>query len=142
MLSEQIRQLKEWIHRDLGQYRDSHKLLRTFEVETQSPLEGISRATFTLWTRRNRYAITLHAKLSPPGACYMGCGACSRSWRAGEDWHRGNDLPDGEFSETLWLRILTAILSYELDEPVEPREATLSPTVAYGQLKDEGAGRG
>jgi hypothetical protein len=34
--------------------------------------------------------------------------------RAGEDWVRGNDLPDGPFSKETWDRIIYAIVRYEL----------------------------
>ena len=53
---------------------------------------------------------------------YLGCTATSRVWRAGEDWHRGNDLPDGKFCRRIWERIKNAIIQYELvklEEPVE-----------------------
>jgi hypothetical protein len=45
---------------------------------------------------------------------YLGCGANSRKTRAGEDWHRGNDLPDGPFNHETWEAIKDAIISYEL----------------------------
>ena len=137
MLTPHIEQWKSWIRRDLGSHSDADKLLRTFSVDADSLL-GVTAARWTLWTRRNRFSLMLSARhvtvttvdlgnhpvtvatrdgSRPP---YFGCIATSRSWRAGEDWHRGNDLPDGEFSEALWQRILCAILSYEVDEPVVP----------------------
>jgi len=45
---------------------------------------------------------------------YLGCQVNSRKARAGEDWVRGNDLPDGEFNKKTWDRIIYAIVSYEL----------------------------
>ena len=50
---------------------------------------------------------------------YLGCIASSRRWRAGEDWHRGSDLPDGPFTEETWRRVLAAIVSYELVDVVK-----------------------
>jgi len=67
---------------------------------------------------------------------YLGCGANSRKTRAGEDWHRGNDLPDGPFNHETWEAIKDAIISYELVklEPVyEP--AGMEGEVFHGVLK-------
>ena len=45
---------------------------------------------------------------------YLGAQATSRMTRAGEDWHRGNDLPDGKFSHEVFDRIVRAIVAYEV----------------------------
>ena len=45
---------------------------------------------------------------------YLGCQVSARKARAGEDWIRGNDLPDGEFNKKTWDRIIYAIVSYEI----------------------------
>jgi hypothetical protein len=47
---------------------------------------------------------------------YLGCSVTTRKTRAGEEWVRGNDLPDGDFTEKTWIRILNAILCYELEK--------------------------
>jgi hypothetical protein len=55
---------------------------------------------------------------------YLGCGANSRRTRAGEDWHRGSDLPDGPFSRGTWEAIKDAVIAYELvrlEPTYEPR---------------------
>jgi hypothetical protein len=54
-----------------------------------------------------------------PDRGYLGCIASSRRWRAGEDWHRGSDLPDGPLTEETWRSILAAIVSYELVDVVK-----------------------
>ena len=54
---------------------------------------------------------------------YLGATATSRIARPGEDWLRGNDLPDGPFGRDTLNKILAAILGYELvvlDPQVEP----------------------
>lgn len=54
---------------------------------------------------------------------YLGCVATSRIVRPGEDWTRGNDMPDGEFSRETFDRIIQGIVGYELvvlDPKVEP----------------------
>ena len=45
---------------------------------------------------------------------YIGCQVNARKKRAGETWHRGNDLPDGVFSKETWNKIIYAIVNYEL----------------------------
>ena len=45
---------------------------------------------------------------------YLACGASTRKPRAGEDWTRGNDLPDGKFCRETWENIKNAIVRYEL----------------------------
>ena len=57
------------------------------------------------------------------GETYLGCGASSRKWRAGEDWHRGNDRHDGPFCRETWDAIVRDILRYELVK-LEVREAS------------------
>ena len=45
---------------------------------------------------------------------YLGATATSRRARAGEEWLRGNDLPDGKFSRETFDAITRAIVGYEL----------------------------
>jgi len=65
------------------------------------------RVRVKLFTDGHEYSIS-----ATPG--YLGCGVSTRKPRPGEDWARGNDLADGEFSEGTWLRILKDIVAYEL----------------------------
>lgn len=45
---------------------------------------------------------------------YLSCQVTARKTRAGEDWLRGNDLPDGPFTKKTWDRIIYSIVSYEM----------------------------
>lgn len=123
MLKPYVAQLKSWAERDLGgrKFVDPEKLYRTMQVLDADSARGITRVRWTLWTRRNRYTISLVWREGdiPP---YLGMGVSSRCWRAGEDWHRGNDLADGHFSEELWRQMLFDMIAYELDEPVPQQE--------------------
>ena len=57
---------------------------------------------------------------------YLGCMAQTRKPRAGEDWTRGNDLADGDYSEETWREIVNDIIGYELVKVVkQPREKNL-----------------
>jgi len=63
---------------------------------------------------------------------YLSCGASARKWRAGEDWHRGNDRRDGRFCRETWDAIVRDILRYELVklEVREPSQPVPDETVA------------
>ena len=60
-----------------------------------------------LYTSKNRYSIVVNDR------GYLGCQALTRMPRPGEDWRRGNDLPDGDFCEKTLREILGAIVFYE-----------------------------
>jgi len=66
----------------------------------------------TIYTITNTYAFRITKT-------YLGCTASTRMPRAGEDWMRGNDLPDGEFSKETLVKILGAILFYESQKVVD-----------------------
>ena len=53
---------------------------------------------------------------------YLGATVTSRTARPGEDWLRGNDLPDGEFSRETFDKIICAVFAYELVPLVPERE--------------------
>jgi len=45
---------------------------------------------------------------------YLGCTVSTRKPRPGEDWTRGNDLPDGKYNKKTWNKIVNRILGYEM----------------------------
>ena len=53
---------------------------------------------------------------------YLGAGASTRMPRPGEDWSRGNDLPDGKISKDVLYGILGSIVFYEAREVVKDME--------------------
>lgn len=116
--------LRFWIKRDLGRFTDVDKLFRSYTVEN-------NRGFLCLWTSKNRYQITFRPAdvVTHRNEGYLGCGVSNRKWRAGEDWHRGRDLPDGSFTETTWRNILLDIVSYELESPVAYVEPAVTPPI-------------
>jgi hypothetical protein len=66
------------------------------------------------YTENHQYFISAIERFKGNETSYLGCQVSSRKARAGEDWVRGNDLPDGEFNKKTWDRIIYAIVSYEL----------------------------
>lgn len=78
--------------------KDSHPSMRTVRIK--------------FWTQEHWYGI--RARLPNNSIGYLGCVVSSRKPRTGEDWTRGNDLPDGSYCEKTWRKIVNAILAYEL----------------------------
>ena len=81
---------------------------------------GIAKPMFcvTLFTQRHLYWISARPPVPSDTTNaddgYLGCIAQARKPLAGEDWTRGNDLPDGPYSEATWNEIVHGILGYEL----------------------------
>lgn len=66
-----------------------------------------SRLHVQLFTNDNEYQISA-------SATYLGCISTTRKFRAGENWKRGSDLPDGPFSKKTFDSIIKRITGYEL----------------------------
>ena len=67
---------------------------------------------FYIYTDNYSYQISAHM-LPDTGRSYLGCITSARKTRAGETWHRGNDLADGSLTLDTWLKILSDTLSNE-----------------------------
>lgn len=69
--------------------------------------------SFSLYTKEYQYNIKvrLDDKNKPN---YISATVLTRKPRAGEDWNRGNDLPDGKYSREKWDKIKGAIIAAEL----------------------------
>jgi len=67
---------------------------------------------FYFYTDEHKYFIVAIERNT--GKSYLGCQVSTRKSRAGEDWARGNDLPDGDFTKETWNSIVEAIVRYEL----------------------------
>ena len=126
-----IEQLQQWF--------DIPYLIWTRDVEivSQGFSDGEESVTIRLYTDNNVYTIT--AKVG--ATSYLGCVASARKPRAGEDWARGNDLPDGKFCKETFDAILAGIVGYETvrvhrdsthepgKEPYQTSELSGSPKV-------------
>jgi hypothetical protein len=80
------------------------------------------------YTDNHKYTITAIARGEDQG--YIGCGVSARKARPGEDWERGNDLPDGPFNTKTLEQIKNGIIAYELEQlsvkkPQDPLEEEL-----------------
>jgi hypothetical protein len=75
-----------------------------------SPEEVTRR--FYFYTGEHKYFIVAIERSE--GKSYLGCQVSTRKMRAGENWTRGNDLPDGDFTKKTWDDIIQAIVRCEL----------------------------
>jgi hypothetical protein len=78
--------------------------------EPDKPSEHYRKIAF--YTKDHKYYLTAIERSD--GTDYLGCQVEARKPRAGESWHRGNDLPDGAFTRETWEQIKNKIISYEL----------------------------
>lgn len=99
------------------------------------------RYALAIYTDRNRYSLTIVEATEEQPEGYLGCVASSRKPRAGEDWHRGNDLPDGPLNHDTWTRILAGILGYELVRVQNDGMAETGDIAVNGVLPPELRGR-
>jgi hypothetical protein len=74
--------------------------------------DGESYREFCFYTDEYRYRIVAIDRPNDNG--FLGCQTSVRKFRPGEDWHRGNDLPDGPFERDTWEKIIKGIVRYEL----------------------------
>jgi len=74
-----------------------------------------------LYTARNYYALVANDDND-----YLGCVASTRVPRPGEDWTRGNDLPDGRFCKETFNSVMGAIVFYEALEVAGDLERIVS----------------
>jgi len=101
------------------------KNINSYIKVTSEGEEGPERSDFKFYTNNYIYSITAIER--PPNSkrrSYLGCIVNCRKSRAGEDWVRGNDLPDGLLNRATWNRIKNAIIRNELVKLVPEREQT------------------
>lgn len=124
MLQQSFRiQLVEWI-KEIVPYSSFDKYVRKSREEYMSETMGANPETvrrsnnvaYLICTEEHSYSISANAT-------YLGCIASARRCRAGENWTRGNDLPDGPFDRSTWEAIKDAIIRFELAK-IEPLRNT------------------
>lgn len=96
--------LLDWVRRDICRFGRAELHVLVLE-QTEKTVH------IRIFTDRTQYGIRASSE-SERG--YLGCVAQARKPRAGEDWHRGNDLDDGPLNEETWHKILGDIVSYEM----------------------------
>ena len=115
MLQQSFRtELVEWLKEIVPFNQIDKYTLKTregYQAETASASPDDVRhnnyVNYIICTEEHSYSISAHPS-------YLGCIASTRKCRAGENWTRGNDLPDGPSCYDTWQKIKDAILRYEL----------------------------
>lgn len=102
-LEEAKERISHWLSEMKHGYRGE-------QIESAMVTKG-DRLIIVIYTTVNEYQIVASVDSEKT---YLGATASSRTPRAGEDWTRGNDLADGEFSKETWHKILADIVGYEL----------------------------
>ena len=67
-----------------------------------------------IFTKDHYYTIVAKIPTEERPSGYLGTYGQVRKARAGEDWTRGSDLPDGSYSRETWDNFKNALISYEL----------------------------
>lgn len=115
-------QLDRWI-KQLTFPADKKTLI--MELSGHGSPEEVYRS-FCFFTRDHQYNIVAIDRPGEDG--YLGCQVSTRKPRAGEDWNRGNDLPDGPFTKDTWDNIVRGIVRYELVQLSEYQRPHNIPT--------------
>ena len=107
------------------------------------------RISVKFYTKENRYCISvrlprkfnehiiqtdennhiMRESNAPIDNGYLGCTIQTRKPRAGEDWNRGNDLPDGKYCKKTWDKIKNAIIAYELVKVIKITRGVSEDTI-------------
>lgn len=95
------------------------------EAGVEEPSYHELKRKFYLYTEEHKYMIVAIDRENDSG--YLGCQVSTRKPRAGEDWARGNDLPDGPFNKNTWNSILNGIIRYEIVKLTEYKKPETTP---------------
>lgn len=109
-MASKISMVDKWIEKLVfpGKVKNFIKSTKNFESQ------GVYHKEYIFYTDEYKYKVLAIDRSDDDG--YLGCQVSARKLRAGEDWTRGNDLPDGPLDEKTWFIILNAIINYELVE--------------------------
>lgn len=108
---KEFSELSKWL-KELGRFRKFEDYIYISDYK-----KGEIR--LKIFTREHYYPIVakLPTKERPDG--YLGTYGQCRKPRAGEEWTRGNDLPDGAYSKKTWDSFKDCLIAYELVKVVK-----------------------
>jgi hypothetical protein len=121
IMTEKISQVKVWLNNLIypGKYDDFIEVIKEYKTDSEDFLN------VCFYTEEHQYFIRAVDKKEEDG--YLGCVVSCRKPRAGEDWTRGNDLPDGPLNKETWDNILRSIVRYEIVKLSEYRKPDYKP---------------
>jgi len=112
-----VDQLKQWVQEICRGEKSLENFMKVIEDKGESNEDRSAyefKFKFNIYTGTHFYRITALDRSENEG--YLGCTMSNRKPRAGEDWTRGRDLPDGKFTKETWDEIKNAIIACELVE--------------------------
>ena len=109
-MDKKIDQLKGWL-KLLGRFIKVEEFAKIDREECDSD-QGEERISITVFTNDHAYHIKGRDVYGESG--YLGAVMSNRKPRAGEDWTRGRDLADGNFTKATWEKIKDDIIGCEL----------------------------
>ena len=112
--TEAKKELISWLSESFGDHRnwDNYIIDRGIEQKQGSPDDtAAARFTAYIYVGDHRYNFSCHIR--PSGDNYLGGSFSTTQYRVGEDWMRGNDLPDGSFNKRTFDAIIRSILRTE-----------------------------
>jgi len=125
-------ELRNWVKTDLCRFVNFDEAVE--DVAGHGNNEE-TKWVFALYTDNYVYRFVALDKYDHPG--YLGCQVSSRKPRAGEDWTRGRDLPDGHFNRKTWEKIKNDMLGFELVQLAKrTNEAAIEGLKAMKQLEE------
>lgn len=112
--------IKNWL-KEVCRWDNIDDFVRVSIDEGQNDKEDyVAKVRCRIYTRDHVYGLIAIDRQKNEG--YLGCVVSTRKPRAGEDWTRGNDLPDGPYTYGTWQKIKNAIIAYELVKIVKKPE--------------------
>jgi len=100
--------LLEWM-KPICQRRGVNAAVRVVNLEKT---EQETRARIEFYTTEYGYRLNVAVKKDRPS--YLGLTAVRMRLRPTEDWQRGSDLHDGEYSKETFCKIVADIVAYEM----------------------------
>lgn len=103
-----LKQLKTWF-KEFYTINRENRVKEHFLIQklSDNPLDNREGFKCQFYTRTYQYNVIATDS-------YLGASFLVRKPLAGEDWNRGNDLADGNFSQETWDRIKSEIIRNEI----------------------------
>ncbi len=103
--------LAKWL-KNIAKYNNVRNTMLIFTDKSLYEGKG-GKVRVTFFTGDNRYHIVARLP-NVINKGYLGCILTSRKSRVGEDWERGSDFPDGNYSKKTWDNIINRIIGCEM----------------------------
>lgn len=92
---------------------DSQALIFIKNTKSNSIYPDAIHFSIELFTNEYEYSIYGFTPTENKPKGYLGAGFSTRKSRVGEDWKRGNDLPDGDYCKETFDKIINKMLANE-----------------------------